>query len=136
MPDRFDTMKADLGRARRRGPRLGVFGERAHAYRMHPALSEVDLAAFESRYRVRLPADYREFLQRVGNGGAGPAYGLFMLGEIDDGRAIAPWNESNIGRLDAPFPHRGFWNDRTGEPDAALIDIDEPEYSRLLAAFE
>lgn len=43
-------------------------------------MSEPDLSAFESCHRVRLPTDYRYFLARVGNGGAGPFYGLEPLG--------------------------------------------------------
>jgi len=37
------------------------------------------LAAFESANRIRLPNDYRRFLAIVGNGGAGPFYGLAPL---------------------------------------------------------
>jgi len=57
-----------------------VFGSEQHGYRVGPILSEAELAAFESANRFRLPEDYRRFLAAVGNGGAGPFYGLEPLG--------------------------------------------------------
>jgi hypothetical protein len=57
-----------------------VFGSEEHRYRLGPPLSETELAAFESANGIRLPEDYRLFLAVVGNGGAGPFYGLEPLG--------------------------------------------------------
>jgi hypothetical protein len=56
-----------------------VFGSKQHRYRLCPTLSESELAAFESANRIRLPDDYRRFLSMVGNGGAGPFYGIEPL---------------------------------------------------------
>jgi hypothetical protein len=58
---------------------LRVFGSTQHRYSFGPTLSERELAAFESANRIRLPNDYRRFLALVGNGGAGPFYGLAPL---------------------------------------------------------
>src|SRR5262249_10052106 len=68
-----------------------VFGSEQHRYRLGPVLSEAELAAFERDNAIRLPEDYRRFLSTVGNGGAGPYYGLEPL--------------STFGRdLSRPFP--------------------------------
>jgi hypothetical protein len=42
-----------------------------------------ELAAFESTNRIGLPNDYRQFLAMIGNGGAGPFYGLARLNACD-----------------------------------------------------
>lgn len=48
------------------------------------ALSESVIVEFEKRHHVRLPDGYREFLLKVGNGGAGPYYGLLPLESWND----------------------------------------------------
>jgi hypothetical protein len=64
-----------------------VFGSQHHRYQLGPALSEVELGSFETVHRVKLPEEYRRFLATVGNGGAGPYYGLEPLGTF--GRDIS-----------------------------------------------
>jgi hypothetical protein len=41
---------------------------------MNPCLKEAEISAFEKRYHIELPQDYRLFLMEVGNGGKGPPY--------------------------------------------------------------
>jgi hypothetical protein len=60
-------------------PSFRVFGSKQHRYSLGPALTESELAAFERANRMALPKDYRRFLAMVGNGGAGPFYGLAPL---------------------------------------------------------
>jgi len=68
-----------LERLRAADTTLRVFGSRQHRYSLGPTLSEGELVAFELANRIRLPNDYRHFLARLGNGGAGPYYGLERL---------------------------------------------------------
>ncbi|MCI0741536.1 MAG: SMI1/KNR4 family protein [Gemmataceae bacterium] len=58
---------------------------------------------FEDRYSLRLPDDYRTFLMQVGNGGAGPYYGIYGLDELYETREDY-WND-----LSKPFPYRHKW---------------------------
>ena len=55
-----------------------------HRYRMQPTATEAEVNAFEQKNHVSLPADYRDFLLQIGNGGAGPAFGVFSLGTYED----------------------------------------------------
>jgi hypothetical protein len=134
MADQFDTINEDLKRIRASGGSFGVFGEGSHGYAMNPPLSADEVTVFEAEYGVRLPEDYRQFLTRVGNGGAGPYYGLFKLGEMDDGFDYGPWTDF-IGDLSSPFPHRGTWNDLTGKPDDQM-PMDSDEYDAAIEAFD
>lgn len=74
---------------------LELFGSKSHLYEVNPCLTEARICAFELRYKITFPDDYRQFLLEVGNGGAGPGYGLFPLEEellensiSDDGEYI------------------------------------------------
>jgi hypothetical protein len=60
------------------------FGVASHRFEMNPPLDRRALRAFEQEHGVEIPADYRAFLLEVGNGGAGPYYGLFPLERWDD----------------------------------------------------
>jgi hypothetical protein len=89
-----------------------VFGSEQHKYRLGRTLSEAQLSAFESAHSVKLPEAYRCFLARVGNGGAGPFYGLEPLG--------------TFGRdLSRPFPFTQATDELAEEELERLGDRDE-----------
>ncbi|MCL2714882.1 MAG: hypothetical protein FWD68_09945 [Alphaproteobacteria bacterium] len=71
-----------LRRLRARDQDFRVFGSEEQGYRLGPPLSEVELTAFEAVNGVRLPDAYRYFLATVGDGGAGPFYGLEPLSSL------------------------------------------------------
>jgi hypothetical protein len=136
--DKFDAINRDLQTLRNSKKALRLFGAAAHGYRMNAPLSEGELAAFETKHGVALPEDYREFLLRVGNGGAGPYYGVFKLGEMDDGFGFGPWGDF-VGDLSKPFPHTEAWNDLTGAPPDFVGAEDSPEeeeYYRQMDEFQ
>jgi hypothetical protein len=95
-----------------------VFGSEQHRYSVGPTLSESELAAFESANRIRLPNDYRQFVAMIGNGGAGPFYGL------------APLNA--YGRnLSQPFPVATVM-DALADEDLERLPDDCDEYPGIL----
>lgn len=69
------------------------FGASEHRYRVNPPIDEQLLASFETEQHVVLPDDYKRFLVEVGDGGAGPHYGLLPFG-----RSLGP------GDIRKPFP--------------------------------
>jgi hypothetical protein len=116
-----------------------VFGAAAHHFLLNSALTEADVSAFERRHTIHLPADYRHFLTAVGNGGAGPFYGVFPLGKIDGARAqLDSWSEADgfVGVLSQPFPLTDAWNDLRGRPPDELAKADEHEYWTQVDQFE
>jgi hypothetical protein len=56
-----------------------LFGCELHKYKFGPCLQESELVQLESAYGIELPAEYRSYLTSIGNGGAGPGYGLVPL---------------------------------------------------------
>ncbi|MGF1431066.1 SMI1/KNR4 family protein [Kitasatospora sp. LaBMicrA B282] len=95
--------------------RAAVFGSASHGFRLAEPLTPAELAELEARIGVVLPAEYREFLLRVGAGVAGPAHGLFPVRRVQgrwrwegDGADLA-----DLSRLAEPFPRQG--------PDRALV---------------
>jgi hypothetical protein len=100
--------------------KLAVFGAVGHEYKLRPCLSRTKIVAFEVRYSIRLPDDYRRFLMEVGNGGAGPYYGIHGLDELDETREDY-WND-----LSKPFP---YLHQYEGPPDLlkAIKEADNDE---------
>jgi len=110
--DDIEQLNELLRQLRAADRRRRVFGSDHHRYRLGPVLSEGELAAFESAHRVALPEDYRLFLQVVGNGGAGPFYGLEPLG--------------SFGRdLSKPFPFTHATEQLAESEREQLLDRDD-----------
>src|SRR5262249_16689598 len=61
--------------------KLKPFGAELHPFRRKRRHTEQQVTAFERRYAVKLPPEYRASLTGVANGGAGPAYGMYSLAE-------------------------------------------------------
>ena len=115
-----------------------VFGANGHGFVMNPVLPEAKLLAFETEHRISLPVQYRKFLIRIGNGGAGPYYGVFPLGQMDDVNGLAPWRENDgfIGVLSEPFALSRDWNDLTGKPSEDVMGDEDGEYEKQFDEFE
>lgn len=75
------------------------FGSESHRYQFNSCLTQSEVQAFEAKYNITLPEDYRNFLLEIGNGGAGPGYGLFKL------------EEALEEAINKPFPLKEAWND-------------------------
>lgn len=66
-----------LEQAKAKDPDFERFGAYSHKYKLSAPVSEETLLEFEKQYQIQLPEEYRDFLKLVGNGGAGPYYGLY-----------------------------------------------------------
>jgi hypothetical protein len=96
---------ADLDR---RDPRRKVFGANVHDYKLNPPVPISVIELFEHKHEMILPDDYRRFITEIGDGGAGPFYGVLPFGKDDDDRN---WEGGGlVGDLSKPFTHSGAWN--------------------------
>lgn len=92
-----------------------VFGSSSHEYRFEPPLGMAQVEAFELAHGVSLPVPYRRFITELGNGGAGPYYGVLGLGleapqllqpfpatqrfQLQDGDDEAAWDSAIPGAI-------------------------------------
>jgi hypothetical protein len=131
--DFIDRVQRGLTELRARDPEgKRVFGAGSHRYVLNPAVPRASLAKFESKHLVTLPHDYRAFLQELGNGGAGPSYGVFKLGEMDDNFGFKRWKPGEmVGALDRPFPYRERWNLPADELERIQESEDDTEILRV-----
>lgn len=72
-------LRKQLKRAGEKDPDFSRFGADSHKYQLNPPASEDSIAAFEAHFGISLPEGYRNFLLWMGNGGAGPFYGLYSM---------------------------------------------------------
>jgi hypothetical protein len=88
-----------------------IFGSIGHHYKLNPPLAQTVVKEFEREHKINLPEDYRYFITEIGNGGAGPYYGLFPFGMQDDGHGVSKWDgKCLVGDVSADFPHSTAWN--------------------------
>ena len=123
-----------LAYLRRAQPRQSApYGD---GFEWNPVIAEDRVEAFERCHSIRLPSEYRDFLTQIGNGGAGPYYGIFPLGTVDDNVTVREWNVNDnlVGDPAKPFRFDHAWNDTSNMPPDDLPD--EEEYWRRMGDFE
>ncbi|MCJ0872496.1 SMI1/KNR4 family protein [Streptomyces sp. AP-93] len=123
------AVRARLRQMAAEDPEATRHGAHHHRYELAPPLPEAEIGAFEEEHGCRLPPEYRSFVGRVGDGPAGPAYGLMPLvtphsGADADGAAEGEWEDDRRpGRLGAPCPMREprpFDEGQRFDPDEGL----------------
>ncbi len=77
---RREEVERILDQARRMDSGLEMFGASKHQYKLNPPVNLPFVRAIEEEYRFRFPEDYVQFITEIGDGGAGPGYGLFSFG--------------------------------------------------------
>ncbi len=102
-----------------------IFGADFHKYRVRRVVSMTVIQEFEDRYHCKLPESYRLFLTEIGNGGAGPYYGVNPLGHMDENYGHSLWT-SEMVRPEKPFKYTSAFNDTSilerGCPEEAAYD--------------
>ncbi|APU15832.1 MULTISPECIES: SMI1/KNR4 family protein [Actinoalloteichus] len=118
MDTRSSRILEKLARAKADPSLLKSFGAAKHEFTLNPPLPESAIVGFEAEHGVTLPADYRRFLLELGDGGAGPSYGLLRLsaaytepfdypGALTEPSAFVPGTEYSTG----------WWDDFPGPDD-------------------
>ncbi|QDH23571.1 hypothetical protein [Saccharibacillus brassicae] len=125
-----------LKMAARKDSGFKEFGANRHGYRMNEPITAEEIAGFEASIKAALPAEFAQFLQTVGNGGAGPYYGISPLhlsgsfgdpgGEcvLEPGMAPERWQEITAF-LDDPSLDEAGKKSRESELYGGLLAIGE-----------
>ena len=74
--DTIHTIKEKLEALRRLDKGCAVFGASQHRYQFGPTLRDFSIAGLENKHDLTLSEEYKTILQHLGDGGAGPGYGL------------------------------------------------------------
>lgn len=123
MNDQIERIKSKFHHLKQLDRNFVVFGSEKHRYVFNQTKSEKELTEFEKNNGIKLPTEYKEFLMQIGDGGAGPYYGLEP---IENGLfADLDYKDKNdLNDLSKPFPQTEHWNLDFGED----TDENEDEY--------
>lgn len=86
----FNLIKKQISFLKKHDTSYVVFGSKAHRYDINPTLDEDYILGFEKKEGIKLPLGYRDYLKNIGNGGAGPSYGLYPIEVARDGAGWHP----------------------------------------------
>jgi len=120
MQDQIGIIRQKLKELKRKDPGFQVFGASSHRYMNKGRLYEHEVRSFENRFNIHLPPEFREFILQMGNGGAGPYYGLEAL---EDGLFLDLdyKRKTDLTNPALEFPLTEAWN-------LELADLGEEEY--------
>lgn len=128
MMERLENIKDKLYSLNKVGSSALIFGSNRHKFKLNPPLTEKEVESFERINNITLPKEYRKFLLLIGNGGAGPFYGLEPLQNGNKIDLDSSQCEERVS-LDKPFRFNKKWNldiadfvDDNGEVDYQLMD--------------
>ncbi|MCQ4085676.1 SMI1/KNR4 family protein [Saccharibacillus sp. JS10] len=104
-----------------------VFGASSHHYQLHAPITMTELNDLEKDWGVKLPEAFAAFITLVGNGGAGPYYGIYNVQQMKPDR-------TGIG-IPSVLKVNLETQDWQSENDFALIDedLDDEAYEEAAA---
>ncbi len=81
MQAQLHAIKRKLELVKAQDTEFTEFGSSSHEYQMDPVLSQAELEQWQREHGLVLPEPFAQFLLEIGNGGAGPYYGIYSLEE-------------------------------------------------------
>lgn len=76
---RKEEVERILDQARRMDSQFEIHGVSEHQYKLKPPVDLTFVREVEKKYQFFLPKDYVQFITEVGDGGAGPSYGMYQF---------------------------------------------------------
>jgi hypothetical protein len=128
----LNRIKNKLDLLRNKDRQLKIFGAHRHRYTLNKCLHLKKIVAFENDNKCILPQGYKLFLMQLGDGGAGPNYGLEPL--KNSVYADLDFKDEPSLNPGKPFMHHSKWN-MNFIPVHSAEDNEELHYKEL-ADFE
>jgi hypothetical protein len=127
----LERIKEKLKLLKKSDSSFSQFGASRHKYLFNPPLTFDRIQKFEKDNGIKLPTEYIRFFTEIGNGGAGPFYGLEPLENslYDD---LDKKNSDSLLTPSKPFSHTSAWNQKF-EPG---VEDKKGEYENELNNFE
>jgi hypothetical protein len=75
----LNKIKQKLLLAKEADQNYQVFGSDHHQYQVNKPIRKKEIDKFQQANNIKLPEEFYLFLTEVGNGGAGPYYGIYKL---------------------------------------------------------
>lgn len=107
--DFVQDVESKIKLLKEKDPELKIFGAWEHKYQFGDKLTEAEVKNFEEKFGLTLPEDYKTFITRIGNGGAGPNYGIIPLDIINGPKDFKLESKPAID-LSKAFPFTESWN--------------------------
>ncbi|MEO6304264.1 MAG: SMI1/KNR4 family protein [Bacteroidia bacterium] len=123
MSTQIEKIKSKLHELASKDKNTVIFGASKHKYQLNSIRTEAQVSAFEAKHKIKLPTGYRAFIKEIGDGGAGPYYGLESL-ETSLYNDLDYKDDNELIDPSIPFPHTEAWN-------MEMPDTDSDEYDEL-----
>lgn len=78
----FELYLQEVAELKKLDSELSLFGSHTHHYGFNPVAKQSEIDQFEALHGVKLPEILTEFYLTIGNGGAGPGYGILPLNRL------------------------------------------------------
>ncbi|TDF37246.1 SMI1/KNR4 family protein [Alteromonadaceae bacterium M269] len=129
--EKLSLVSEKLEELRKEDNTLSLFGASRHQYKLNKVIDEKQVHQFEVSHQITLPDEYRAFILEIGDGGAGPYYGLQRLEDslFED---LDYKVEGEFVNPSIPFPFDSAWNmefQGDDEDDDAYREFQERYFS-------
>jgi hypothetical protein len=107
--ERLENILKKVEKLKQQDQEFKIFGARTHKYLFKNPVLPAVIDEFEKKYDLVLPDDYKLFLLKAGNGGAGPFYGVLPFENALFADVDCPSDKFKIDPA-TPFPLEEKWN--------------------------
>lgn len=121
-----------LNEAKKSDSSFEQFGSEKHKYKLNPVIAEKDVLEAERKYNFKLPDDYFWFITNVGNGGAGPYYGIEPFKLDDEQYLISLGKETILEPMKSQEEYESFIKKYDECDDEDYDKLDEELWHGLL----